>query len=247
MNKNNSKNENDCSREQKPIFNGYPYLMIGIKTWFFHINLLSKQNRQEHLFQIAKAQAEANKLRVFLVINENNCVYFSSGEETQILDQIPKGSTFVTGKLKLSVEQTVDEEFLLRREDFNTFFERNNKAGYFVGDLSKGGRKPTPEELAQLQGFQKNGLPKGLEICFVCDSYKGQCIDSGDYTQGLLVRVSCLCENNNLCARCGGTIYNRKINANYYNPEDRKMWHVPSFAVLFDHQCLEASIKKIKR
>jgi hypothetical protein len=245
MNKNNSKNENDC-REQKPFFKGCPYLMIVIKDWFFHINLLSKQNNPEDLFRLAQAQTDANKLGVFLVLNENKGVYFLPESKPRFSEQIPKGrGHFITGQLLLSTEQPADVDLLLREKELKDFIQRNRTSGYIVGDLSKGGRKATHEELICLQGFQENGLPKGLVICMVCGDYKGECLDLNKIMDDfLIVRVSCYCENDNLCAYCGGQLNKRKANANRYNPEDGKIWHAPSFSVLSDyHQCSYSTVK----
>jgi len=35
---------------------------------------------------------------------------------------------------------------------------------------------------------------------------------------------------------CGGFLYERKLNANYYNPRDGQIWHVPGFCA-FRHRC----------
>ena len=48
--------------------------------------------------------------------------------------------------------------------------------------------------------------------------------------------VHCGCQNDNRCAACGGFLYARKLNANYYKPEDRHIWHVPGFSG-FRHGC----------
>jgi hypothetical protein len=48
--------------------------------------------------------------------------------------------------------------------------------------------------------------------------------------------VHCRCQNDNRCAACGGFLYERKLNANYYNPSDGQIWHVPGFC-RFRHQC----------
>jgi hypothetical protein len=48
--------------------------------------------------------------------------------------------------------------------------------------------------------------------------------------------VHCGCQNDNRCAACGGFLYERKLNANYYNPRDGEIWHVPGFSG-FRHRC----------
>ena len=48
--------------------------------------------------------------------------------------------------------------------------------------------------------------------------------------------VHCGCQNDNRCAACGGFLYERKLNANYCNPRDGRIWHVPGFSG-FRHRC----------
>jgi len=40
----------------------------------------------------------------------------------------------------------------------------------------------------------------------------------------------CVCQNDNRCAACGGFLYARKLNANYYNAGDGRILHVPGFS-----------------
>jgi hypothetical protein len=44
--------------------------------------------------------------------------------------------------------------------------------------------------------------------------------------------VHCYCENRNRCARCNARLFERRLNANYYDPADRRIWHVPGFCGL---------------
>ncbi len=50
------------------------------------------------------------------------------------------------------------------------------------------------------------------------------------------MQVHCRCQNDNRCAACGGFLYERKLNANYYNARDGQIWHVPGFSG-FRHRC----------
>jgi len=206
-----------------------------------HINLLTtEQNNPEELFRLAQTQADANKLEVCLVLNENTGVYFSSEHEPRFSDQIPKGGILVTDRLPLFVNQLPTADFLQRTKELETFMQSNKSSGYLVGG-HKGGRKATEEELINLKGVQGDGLPNGLLSCPVCGDYRGECLDPSPIPErNLVIRVSCYCDNDNLCAYCGGTLYNRKLNSCYYKPEDGKFWYVPSFAAM-NHKCSEAS------
>jgi len=226
--------------EQYPFFSGYPYLVIHIVTLLSHINLLSaEQNNLTWLCSLAQAQADANKFGVCLVLDEHLGVYFSSKHKPYYSEQIPMGGIFMKGRLRLSVGQLVGADFFQRRKDLEVFVQSNSlKSGCLFGDLTKGGREATQEELICLQGVQENGLPKGLEPCPVCGDYRGECIDLNPMLRDLVVRVSCYCENDNLCAYCSGKLYKRKLNANYYDTKDGQIWHVPSFSGL-SHRCPE--------
>ncbi len=67
------------------------------------------------------------------------------------------------------------------------------------------------------------------------------CLDTLDVR--LVVRVHCVCENDNLCARCGQKFHARKLNANYYEPADRTSWHVPGFSDCSDMSAPNRSIE----
>jgi hypothetical protein len=54
----------------------------------------------------------------------------------------------------------------------------------------------------------------------------------------MIMQVYCLCQNNNLCARCGYPLAEYKLNANYYEKRDGVIWHVPGFSGL-SHVCLD--------
>lgn len=246
----NGKDENSWlfqpeKEQEKPVkkdcFTGYPYLVIRITGSFFHINLLSSiQNNTEDLYRLAQAQADANKLQVCLVIDEKSGVYFSSTGKPDFTDQIPKWGMLITDRLRLSADQVADADFLQRRKQLETFLQDTKSSGYLMGDRNKGGRMATQEELTRLQGAQENGLPKGLVICPVCGDYRGECLDPNPTQRGLVVKVSCYCENDNLCAYCGGTLDDRKLNSNRYEPKDGKIWHRPGFSCV-NHRCSEAS------
>ena len=179
--------------EEYPFFKGYPYLVIRIVNALFHINLLSSdQNDPEDLFRLAQAQADANKFDVCLVMDERSAVYFSSKHKPHFSKDIPVATIFIKDRLRLSVDQPVGADLLRRGGELETFIQSTStKTGFLLGDLTKGGRKATQEELIHLQGVQGNGLPKGLEICPVCGEYRGECLDPSPRMSGLVVRVSC--------------------------------------------------------
>ncbi|MFH2074526.1 MAG: hypothetical protein ABIJ57_04140 [Pseudomonadota bacterium] len=224
-----------------PYYKGYPYLVIRIVNSFFHINLLSaEQNDPKDLFRLAQAQADANKFDVCLVMDERSAVYFSSKYEPHFSEQIPWATVYTKDQLLLPVDQPVSTDLLRRKSDLEAFIQSTTKTRILMGDLTKGGRKATQKDLISLQGVQKNGLPKGLVTCPTCRDYRGECLDPNPMMGGLIVRVSCYCDNDALCAYCGGKLNNRKPNSNHYESKDGKIWHTPGFSGL-SHRCPDAS------
>ena len=109
-------------------------------------------------------------------------------------------------------------------------------ADFVVGDLTKGGRQATPDDLQALSGRQSSGVPMGLALCADCGLWKGECLDPSPEFSGKVMRVFCLCENRNRCARCGETLYRFRLNGNVYDVRTDTVVHVPGFSGL-SHQC----------
>jgi hypothetical protein len=105
---------------------------------------------------------------------------------------------------------------------------------YILGDVTKGGRLPTADEEERLAGMHADNVPRGLWPCPRCGEWRGECLDT--LIRELVVRVHCLCENDNRCAACGELLHTRKLNANHFDPADGKIWHTPAFAAL-GHRC----------
>src|SRR2546427_489335 len=78
----------------------------------------------------------------------------------------------------------------------------------------------TGDEVIRLTGRQVNGVPTGLVRCPSCHDWRGECLDPNPRPHGLVVRAHCRCENDNCCARCGELLHDRRLDANYYNPDD---------------------------
>jgi hypothetical protein len=104
------------------------------------------------------------------------------------------------------------------------------------GDLTKGGRDATADEVGRLAGAGPEGRPRGLERCPTCEEWRGRCLDPSPTFVCKVMTVHCGCQNDNRCAACGGFLYERKLNANYYNARDGQIWHVPGFCG-FRHRC----------
>jgi hypothetical protein len=91
------------------------------------------------------------------------------------------------------------------------------KGGYILGDLTKGGREATADEVGRLAGAGPEGRPRGLERCPTCGEWRGRCLDPSPTFVCKVMTVHCTCQNDNRSAACGGFLYERKLNATYYN------------------------------
>ena len=67
-----------------------------------------------------------------------------------------------------------------------------------------------------------------------------QCLDPSPRFTRKVLTVHCRCQNDNRCAACGELLYARKLNANYYEPRDGQIWHVPGFCG-FRHRCPDST------
>jgi hypothetical protein len=149
----------------------------------------------------------------------------------------PRGGTLVTGFLKPARLWSDTAELHARQQQLDALLEtRRRTGGYILGDLTGGGREATADDVARLAGAGPEGRPRGLECCPTCGEWRGRCLSPSPKFVCKVVTVHCRCQNDNRCAACGGFLYERKLNANYYNPRDGRVWHVPGFCGL-SHRC----------
>src|SRR3954467_12703846 len=90
-----------------------------------------------------------------------------------------------------------------------------SRAGFLMGDLTRGGRPATSDELRRLRGVRPGGTPVGLEQCVRCGEWRGDCLDTVSGATPRVVTVHCVCENWNRCGWCDRPLYERRLNANY--------------------------------
>ena len=222
-----------------PFFESFPYLMTRVVPAFYHLSLLPGSFEVELLRYIAQRQVAANKLPTCLVFGPDDCIYYEIDGTESRSDAIPHGGYAVFGKLRLCVEFENDDELQVRQKLLAAYVEKRNGAGgYLHGDLTKGGHDATPDEQLRLTGVQTGGVPRGLDQCPTCGEWTGQCLDPNPVFKGKVMRVHCLCENDNRCAACGGLLHAQKPSANYFEKSDGHIWHVPGFSCL-SHRCPE--------
>ena len=149
----------------------------------------------------------------------------------------PRGGTLVTGLLRPARRWADTAELQARQGRLDALVEAHRrKGGYILGDLTKDGREATADEVGRLAGAGPEGRPRGLECCATCGEWRGRCLDPSPQFVRKVMTVHCGCQNDNRCAACGGFLYERKLNANYYNAGDGQIWHVAGFSG-FRHRC----------
>jgi hypothetical protein len=212
----------------------------------YHITLLPADAPETTLLELAQVQASANRLDTCLVFHARLAVFFWPDGRVTRTDTSPRGGALLSSRLALPVDLRQSHELSERQLRLDRIVaEGQNRGGHIMGDLSKGGHPATAAELEQLRGNGPERAPRGLERCTECDSWRGVCLDPSETFAEMVMTVPCRCANHNRCARCGEPLYDRRLNANFYDPHDRGIWHVPGFCGL-DHTCggqLGATVK----
>lgn len=218
------------------IFNSYPYFITRIIPALYHIILVPKGLKREIAIAIGAYQAQMNDLGTCLVFSAEDCIYYRPNGTRDLSDHPPRGGNIMSGALKPCFNPLEIPTLACREMELADFKKTHCGPGCMFGDLSKGGRAATPEELLNLRGRQVNGAPIGLTKCPNCGEWRGQCLDPSPIFKDLIMEVHCLCDNKNRCAACGELLAERKLNGNRYSPTDDGIWHWPGF-MAFSHRC----------
>lgn len=227
-------------------FGGFPYLATRLVSSLFHIILLPRDWPLEHVLGLglAQRQAMANHLPTYLVLARDLCVYFREDGQAYRWSEIPRDG-YLTWEKLAPVDPIPESPDLSARRLELTLFEEAQHQGSgtatILGDITKGGRLPTPDEEDRLVGTHADVVPRRLLPCPVCGEWRGECFDT--LCQELVVTVCCVCQNDNRCARCGELLYERRLSANYFDLADRKIWHVPGFSGLH-HRCFGTDVAR---
>jgi hypothetical protein len=219
------------------LFEGFPYLVTRLVPAMYHVILLPAAASELELVLLARTQWRANRLETCLVTGADRAWFISVDGRDELSNAPPRGGTLVTGLLKPAGLWTDTAERQTRQRQLDALVEvHRRKGGYILGDLTKGGREATADEVGRLAGAGPEGRPRGLERCPTCEEWRGLCLDPAPTFVGKVMAVHCGCQNDNRCATCGGFLYERKLNANYYNANDGQIWNVPGFSG-FRHRC----------
>ena len=173
------------------------------------------------------------------MLAEHRAIYIHANGRTTASDTPPTGGAIVAGHLAPAIEFVESDELRVRQDQLDELVEAVQlRGGFLMGDLTKGGRAATADELHRLEGVNEDGVPIGLTRCLRRREWRGACLDPGEQFRGQIMQVHCRCQNHNRCAGCGQHLYRRRLNANYYEPADGQIWHVPGFSGL-NHWCAD--------
>lgn len=219
------------------LFEGFPYLVTRVVPAMYHFILLPEDASELDLAALARAQWRANRLETCLVTSPQKAWYISADGLDGLDPRPPRAGSYVTDKLKPPTALPDTPDLQRRRRILAQILaEQTKRGGYVLGDLTGGGREATADDVARLAGAGGEGMPRGLERCPGCGEWRGTCLRPSKDFFCKVTTVHCRCQADNRCAVCGRLLYERKLNANYHNPRDGKIWHVPGFSGL-SHQC----------
>lgn len=221
-----------------PMYEGFPYLLTRLVPSFYHISLLPEAMNRHDLFDVVANQFEANRLSCCLVFGLKDCCYFSETRAIVPSNDPPRGGYIVSEPPLLPFLPTHSTDFAERASLLKSFELQQEPVGYTIHceDQTGGGFQATQKQAEILRGISLAGLPRGLAQCPQCGEWRGWCLDPEQEAAELLLRISCRCDNHNLCARCHKPLAIRKLNSNRYNVADGTVWHFPAYLAL-KHKC----------
>ena len=219
-----------------PQFDAFPYLLTRLVPTLYHVLLVPEGMLRDEAAAAARRQAAANRLPTCLALGPDEALFLDADGGEAWTDAAPRGGNLVVGKLRPCAALAPAAGEAARVARLDAYVAARRRGGYLLGDLKKGGRPPRPAEAARLEGVGPDGVPRGLVRCGTCGEWAGECLDPSPLLSGLVVRVNCRCQNETRCAGCGRPLHEREVNANYYNPADGQVWHVPGFCGL-SHRC----------
>jgi hypothetical protein len=222
---------------KRRLFDGFPYFLTRIVPALYDVILLPTEMNEASLIGYSEHQACSNKLDACLVLSENRGLWFTPEGGKSFSSHTPWGGILMTGGLKTCREFYTSAELEERASRLDVIVgEARRRGGYIRGDPSHGGRPATEQELEDLSGEGPGGAPKGLVVCPNCGGLRGECLGTAERYKTSVLPVSCRCDNNNRCARCGSSLHEWKLSSNYFEPSDGRIWYVPGFCC-FDHVC----------
>jgi hypothetical protein len=220
-----------------PGFADTPYLSTRIEPDLHHILLLPRRWPLYSQLNVAFRQAEANRLPTYFVITPDTCLWMQPDGSVLPARAEARDVAVTLGKLAACEVMPNDADLVAREQRLRQFIQQ--QGGRTIGcDPARGGCVPSAEEAEAYRGQGEEGLPRGLERCPECGEWRGACLDPRRPLDPLLLPVCCPCDNDNYCAWCGEPLFERRLQCNWYDEEDRGLHYVPGFHAL-DHVCWE--------
>ena len=222
-----------------PLFDGYPYLVTRIGYCpLRHMAVLPAEWPRERLLDLARRQAAINRLDTCLCLDSDDAIYVATEGELSPASFVPSGSP-VVGRLVLADSFPDTLDLAARRAALGRFAALERGSGYIVGDGLEGGELATDADIARLSGNGRDGVPAGLARCPECRRLRGDFLALNGEGNGAMtprvIRVHCLCENNNRCAGCGEPLAAERLSAYFWDEADRKAWYVAAYSALSHH------------
>ena len=223
-----------------PSFDGYPYLVTRIgRSALRHLAVLPADWLRDRLVDLARRQADANRLDTCLVLGPDDVVYLRPGLAPSSGQLVPAGIP-VIGQLALADPVADSPELIARRRRLRAFQSSWKADGYIVGDGLEGGRAATPVDIERLSGDLVDDLPPGLHRCATCGEARGELLwPDGDAQRGgppLVRDIHCQCTNDNRCAACGAPLAGHRLSAWHWDDERASAWYLAAYAAL-GHRC----------
>ena len=102
-----------------------------------------------------------------------------------------------------------------------------SRSGSGYGDETRGAAPSSLAEPLLHDRVNDDGSPAGLNACPACGEHRGQCLDTVSENRLHTLTVHCRCDNTHRCARCGGPLFERRLDANYYSRATGLVLFVP--------------------
>ena len=146
-----------------PLFEGFPYLVTRVVPAMYHVMLVPAEASELELVLLARTQWRANRLATCLVTGVDRAWFISADGRDALAQTPPRGGTLVTGFLKHARLWADTAELRARHRRLDAIVEEKRRmGGYMFGDLTKGGREATADEVGRLAGTGPEGRPRGL-------------------------------------------------------------------------------------
>lgn len=157
---------------QLEYFNGFPYMLTLVSDGLFHIAILPGELDLGTLKEVVRWQVVANKVKSCLALSSSCCVYLDVDGAEHVSGVIPRGGINCTGRLQLCRQFPQGIDTPARLELLRAYVDQNGAECFLEADLTKGGRRATPDELRRLGGKHPNAVSGGANVSILARSWQ---------------------------------------------------------------------------